>query len=85
MQDLLLQMLSLLLHLLLLVVGFLFVLDFPLPKPNLKQILLIIGIVTVTVGIIIFWTRFRVPPTSYESNPIRDAITEDMYHETEVP
>lgn len=74
-----------LLHLMLVVVGFLFVLDFPLRKPNLKQILILIGVVTVTIGIIFFWTRFRVPPASYESNPILDAITEEMYDETEAP
>jgi len=49
------------LHVLLLTVGFLFVLDFPLPKPQLKHILILMGILAVTIVLVFAVTRFRVP------------------------
>ena len=73
-----------LLHILLLVVGFLFILDFPLPKPDLKTILLMIGIMGITVGIIFAFTRFRLPAPTDESSQIVEEIIEEIY-ETEVP
>lgn len=47
------------LHVLLLTVGFLFVLDFPLPKPGLKHILILMGIVVITIQIVFLITQFR--------------------------
>ena len=44
---------------LLLTVGFLFVLDFPLPKPGLKHILILMGIVVITNQIVFLITQFR--------------------------
>ena len=73
-----------LLHVLLLVVGFLFILDFPLPKPDLKTILLMIGIMGITVGIIFAFTRFRLPAPTDESSQIVEEIIEEIY-ETEIP
>ena len=73
-----------LLHVILLAVGFLFILDFPLRKPGLKMILILIGIVSVTVGMIIVFTRFRIPHPADESNPIVEEIIEEIY-ETENP
>lgn len=73
-----------LLHILLLVVGFLFILDFPLPKPDLKTILLMIGIMGITVGIIFAFTRFRLPAPTDESSQIVEEIIEEIY-ETEIP
>ena len=73
-----------LLHILLLVVGFLFILDFPMPKPDLKTILLMIGIMGITVGIIFAFTRFRLPAPTDESSQIVEEIIEEIY-ETEVP
>lgn len=73
-----------LLHVILLAVGFLFILDFPLRKPGLKMILILIGIVSVTVGMIIAFTRFRIPHPADESNPIVEEIIEEIY-ETENP
>lgn len=68
-----------LLHLILAVVGFLFILDFPLRKPSLKAILIMIGIVIVTVGVIFAFTKFRIPQHDDESNHLVDQIVGDMY------
>lgn len=73
-----------LLHILLFVVGFLFILDFPLKKPDLKQLLIMIGLVAVTVGIIMAFTRFRIPDYRDRSNPILEEIIEEIY-EPETP
>jgi len=67
-----------LLHVVLLVVGFLFVLDFPLRKPGLKTIITLSLILVFTVGIILGYTRFRVPAQTEESNPIVEEIFEEM-------
>ena len=67
-----------LLHAILLLVGFLFILDFPLRKPSLKTIITLSLILVFTVGIILAYTRFRVPETHEESNPIvNEIICED--------
>ena len=73
-----------LLHVLLAVVGFLFILDFKLPKPSLKQILMMIAAMGVTVAIIFAYTRYRLPDQQDASNPIVDGIMGEMY-ETENP
>lgn len=73
-----------LLHVLLALVGFLFILDFKLPKPSLKQILMVIAAMGVTVAIIFAFTRYRVPDQQDESNRIVDGIMEE-FHETENP
>ncbi len=67
-----------LLHVVLLVVGFLFILDFPLKKPGLKTIVTLSLVLIFTVGIIALFTRFRVPAPSEESNPIVDEIIEEI-------
>ena len=59
---------------LLLGVGFLFILDFSLPKPDLKTIIAFSLILTFTVGIIMAYTRFRVPEPTQASNPIIEEI-----------
>ena len=63
-----------LLHLVLLVVGFLFILDFKLPKPGLKTILLMSAVLAVTVGVIFAFTNMKVPPHDDTSNGLLDAI-----------
>lgn len=63
-----------LLHVILLVVGFLFILDFPMPKPTLKAIIAFSMVLVFTVAIIFAYTRFRVPEPSNESNPIIEEI-----------
>ena len=73
-----------LLHLVLAIVGFLFILDFPLKKPSLKALLAMIGAVAVTVGIIFAYTKFKLPDQTDESSQIIDGIMEDI-HETAVP
>ena len=71
-----------LLHVLLLVVGFLFILDFPMPKPGLKQILGLIAFVAVTVGIILAFTKFRVPSPADRSNQIVDELIDEICETT---
>ena len=73
-----------LLHVLLAVVGFLFILDFKLPKPDLKQILLIIAAMGVTVAIIFAYTRYRLPDQQDKSNQIVEEWMGES-HETENP
>jgi len=71
-----------LLHAVLLVVGFLFIYDFPLRKPSLKTIIALSVILCITVGMILAYTRMRVPEPSEESNPIVDEIIEEMGEES---
>ena len=59
-----------LLHVLLGLVGFLFILDFPLRKPGLKQILMLIAVMGITVAMILAYTRYRLPDQQDESNRI---------------
>ena len=73
-----------LLHFLMLLVGFLFILDFPIRKPDLKTILALIAVVAVTVGIILAFTKFRVPSHEDKTNPIMNEIIGDL-NEDETP
>ena len=73
-----------LLHLVLGVVGFLFILDFKLRKPSLKMILIMIAVVSVTVGVIYAYTKFRLPHPQDESNHVIEEIIGEIY-ETETP
>ena len=74
-----------LLHTVLLVVGFLFILDFSMPKLGPKAIIALSAVLIFTVSIIFAYTRFRVPAPTEESNPIIEEIeeiidqTEDAY------
>lgn len=73
-----------LLHVVMALTGFLFVLDFPMKKPSLKVLLILIALVTLTVGIIFAYTKFRVPAQNDESNQIVEEIIGEIY-ETETP
>lgn len=73
-----------LLHVLLAVVGFLYILDFKLPKPGLKQIFMMIAAMGVTVAIIFAYTRYRLPDQTDESNQIVEGFMEEL-NETENP
>ena len=73
-----------LLHIILIVVGFLFILDFQLPKPGLKEIMILIGIMGITVGIICAYIKFRLPDQSDKSSLIVQEIIEEI-NETENP
>ncbi|MDD7266706.1 MAG: CDP-alcohol phosphatidyltransferase family protein [Lachnospiraceae bacterium] len=53
-----------LLHVVLFLVGLLFVVDFKLKKPNNATIAILVGIVTVMVIITFFWVQFRIPKQS---------------------
>ena len=72
------------LHFLLALVAFLFILDFPLKKPSLKQLIALMTIVALTVGTICLYTRFKIPAQTDESNMIVEEIMGELY-ETENP
>ena len=67
------------LHLLLLLVGFLFILDFPLRKPSLNGILIMMGITLVTAVIVFAYSKFRAPHHLDETNHIVERIIEAIY------
>lgn len=73
-----------LLHLVLLVVGFLFILDFQLKKPDLKMILSLIILVFITITIIFLYTKVKLPHQLDKSNHLIDEFIEEIY-ETETP
>ncbi len=56
------------LHVVMAVTAVLFVLDFPLPKPGVKAILIMAAIVAVTVGIIFAYTKLRIPKERVNEN-----------------
>lgn len=60
-------------------VGFLFILDFPLKKPSLKQLLIMIATVGVTVAVIFACTRERRPDRQGEVDEIVDGVVEEIY------
>lgn len=66
-----------LLHVMLLLVGFLFILDFPMPKPGAKAIISLSLILVLTVSFICAYTRFRVPSPADEGNPIIEELIEE--------
>ena len=72
-----------LLHVLLGLVGFLFVLDFPLRKPGLKQILMLIAVMGITVAMILAYTRYRLPDQQDESNRIVGEFMGESYAATQ--
>ncbi len=65
-----------LLHIVMLLVGFLFVLDFHLPKPGPKFIISMSLVLVLTVTVIYAYTRFRVPEHTDETNAIVEEIIE---------
>lgn len=71
-----------LLHVMLGVVGFLFIFDFKIKKPNLKLILLMIAVVSVTVGVICAYTKFRLPSYRDKGNHVIETMFGDSYDET---
>ena len=68
-----------LLHVLMAGVGFLFILDFTIKKPDLKTILILIFIVLATVSIIFMYTKYNLPHHKDRSNPVVEEIIEDIY------
>ena len=68
-----------LLHIVLLLAGFLFILDFHLPKPGPKTIISMSLVLVLTVTVIYAYTRFRVPEPTDETN----AIVEEFFEEFE--
>lgn len=70
------------LHVVLAVVGFLFIYDFKLRKPSLKALLIMIGAVCVTVGVIFAYTKFKAPPADNKSSVIDEIFSEPTEIET---
>jgi len=62
------------LHIVLGVVGLLFVLDFPVRKPSFKGVLIMIIIGAIAVGVVVIYGMFIVPDPKDESNPIYEEI-----------
>lgn len=73
-----------LLHVVITLLGFLFILDFSMRKPGLKTLLLLIALGILTVSIIYVYTKFRVPGPGDETNQIIEEIKDELY-ETEIP
>ena len=67
-----------LLHIVLLLAGFLFILDFKLPKPGPKVIISLSLVLALTVGVIYTYTRFRVPAHTDETNAIVEEIIDEF-------
>lgn len=73
-----------LLHVVIAILGFLFILDVSIRKPSLKTLLLLIALGILTVSIIYVYTKFRVPGPGDETNQIIEEIKDGIY-ETEIP
>lgn len=71
-----------LLHLMLLVVGILFIVDFPFKKPNNRILAVLVVVVGAALLMMIAYTRFRPPSMHKDSNPIIEEI-EEMVGETQ--
>ena len=67
------------LHVLLALVGFLFILDFPLKKPSLRTLLILIATVAITVGAIFAFTKFKIPRTAPNCQYIADSPAGEHY------
>ena len=60
---------------------FLFIFDFKIRKPDLKMILAMIVVVSVTVGVILAYTKFRVPSYKDRENRLIERLFGDTYDE----
>ncbi|MCI9485754.1 MAG: CDP-diacylglycerol--serine O-phosphatidyltransferase [Lachnospiraceae bacterium] len=66
-----------LLHIVLLVVGILFVVDFRFRKPNNKTLAVLVFIVAAALAALVIYSTFRVPRHYEDSSPIIDKIFEE--------
>lgn len=73
-----------LLHVLMVLVSFLFILDFPLRKPSLKMNIVLITLVVITMGAIVAYTQFVLPPQNDTDNAVISGI-EDAIDEEAIP
>lgn len=62
------------LHVMLVTMGLLFILDFPVKKPSMKMLLIMVAIGAVTVAAIFAFTRYRLPKLNDTTNPITEEI-----------
>ena len=66
-----------LLHIVLLVVGILFVVDFRFRKPNNRTLAVLVSVVAAALAALVIYSTFRVPRQSQDSSPIIDKIFEE--------
>ncbi len=66
-----------LLHIVLLVVGILFVVDFRFRKPNNKTLAALVAVVAAALIALAIYSTFRVPKPTQDSSPIIDKIFEE--------
>lgn len=74
-----------LLHVVMALIGILFVLDFRVPKLGFKWILAGIAVVAMIVGLIFVYSSFRAPDNSDENNKIVETIETEEGVEPEAP
>lgn len=75
-----------LLHVMLVIVGFLFILDIPVKKPTMKGLLIMILAGTITIGAILVFSNYRLPKQGDKSNQIVEElidVLDDNEDETE--
>lgn len=66
-----------LLHTVLLLVGILFIVDFPFKKPNNRTLAVLVVVVAAALLAMIYYTRFRPPSMREDTNPIIEEIIGD--------
>lgn len=66
-----------LLHIVLLVVGILFVVDFRFRKPNNRTLAVLVSVVAAALAALVIYSTFRVPRQSQDSSSIIDKIFEE--------
>jgi len=66
------------LHIMLVAIGLLFIIDFPVKKPSMKMLLVMVIVGAITVAAIFAFTRYRLPKVSDTTNPITEEIHEVM-------
>ena len=60
----------------LIAVGFAYIFDFHMPKPNLTALIIVMAILAFCVFVVFALTEFRPPRFTVDSNPIVSAFTE---------
>lgn len=67
-----------LLHIVLLVVGILFVVDFPFRKPKNSTLAVLVAIVGAALIVLFVYNHFRAPQTNRDTSPIIEKIIEEI-------
>ena len=67
-----------LLHIVLLVVGILFVVDFPFRKPKNSTLAVLVAVVGAALIVLFVYNHFRAPRTNRDTSPIIEKIIEEI-------